>query len=38
MAELTNLESEKPQPGTSKLKEKLVALSMMIDESDHAQQ
>ncbi|HYI14135.1 MAG TPA: hypothetical protein VEX37_02015, partial [Thermomicrobiales bacterium] len=34
--ELTNLESDKPQPGTSKLKEKLAALSMMVDESDHA--
>ena len=34
--ELTNLDSDKPQPGTSKLKEKLVALSMMVDESDHA--
>ncbi len=34
--ELTNLDSDKAQPGVSKLKEKLVALSMMIDESDHA--
>jgi hypothetical protein len=34
--ELTNLDSDKPQPGVSKLKEKLVALAMMVDESDHA--
>jgi hypothetical protein len=34
--ELVNLDSDKPQPGSSKLKEKLIALSMMIDESDHA--
>lgn len=33
---LTNLDANKPQPGTSKLKEKLVALSVMIDESDDA--
>jgi hypothetical protein len=35
-AVLTNVDSDKPQPGTSKLKEKLVALSVMIDESDDA--
>lgn len=35
-AALTNVDSQKPQPGTAKLKEKLVALSVMIDESDDA--
>jgi photosystem II stability/assembly factor-like uncharacterized protein len=35
-SELVNLDSDKPQPGSSKLKEKMIALSMMIDESDHA--
>jgi hypothetical protein len=34
--ELTNLDADKPQPGVSRLKEKLAALSAMIDESDHA--
>ncbi|HUG16163.1 MAG TPA: glycosyl hydrolase [Thermomicrobiales bacterium] len=33
---LINVDANKPQPGTSKLKEKLVALSVMIDESDDA--
>ncbi|MDQ6832253.1 MAG: glycosyl hydrolase, partial [Chloroflexota bacterium] len=33
---LINLDADKPQPGVSKIKEKLGALSTMIDESDHA--
>ncbi len=33
---LINVNAEKPQPGLSKLKERLVALSSMIDESDDA--
>lgn len=32
---LVNLDADKSQPGTAKLKEKLGALSAMIDESDH---
>jgi photosystem II stability/assembly factor-like uncharacterized protein len=35
-AALINVDADKPQPGTSRLKEKLVALSVMIDESDDA--
>ncbi|MGI9148353.1 MAG: VPS10 domain-containing protein [Chloroflexota bacterium] len=34
--ELINLDFEKPRPGTNRVKEKLDALSSMIDESDHA--
>jgi len=33
---LINLDAEKPQPGVARIKEKLGALSTMIDESDHA--
>lgn len=33
---LINLDADKSQPGVSKIKEKLGALSTMIDESDHA--
>jgi len=33
---LINLDFEKPRPGTNRVKEKLDALSSMIDESDHA--
>jgi hypothetical protein len=32
---LINLDADKPQPGVSRIKEKLGALSTMIDESDH---
>jgi photosystem II stability/assembly factor-like uncharacterized protein len=35
-AELINVDADKPQPGFARLKEKLVALSVMIDESDDA--
>jgi len=35
-AELVNVDADKPQPGLARVREKLVALSMMIDESDHA--
>jgi hypothetical protein len=35
-AELINLDFEKPRPGPNRLKEKLDALSSMIDESDDA--
>ena len=34
--ELTQPDADKPQPGPAKIKEKLGALSVMIDESDHA--
>jgi hypothetical protein len=34
--ELINVDADKPQPGAGRLKEKLAALSMMIDESDDA--
>ena len=34
--ELINLDFEKPRPGTNRVKEKLDALSSMIDESDDA--
>ena len=33
---LTMLDAGKPQPGGAQIKEKLAALSGMIDESDHA--
>ena len=32
--ELMNVDSDKPQPGLARIREKLVALSVMIDESD----
>ena len=35
-AELINVDFEKPRPGPNRIKEKLDALSSMIDESDHA--
>jgi photosystem II stability/assembly factor-like uncharacterized protein len=35
-ADLMQVDSDKPQPGTAKLREKLATLSVMIDESDHA--
>ncbi len=35
-ADLIQLDVDRPQPGTAKLKEKLATLSAMIDESDHA--
>jgi hypothetical protein len=34
-AELINVDFEKPRPGPNRIKEKLDALSSMIDESDH---
>ncbi len=34
--ELVNLDDDKPKPGPAKLKEKLITLSIMVDESDHA--
>jgi photosystem II stability/assembly factor-like uncharacterized protein len=34
--ELINVDFEKPRPGVNRIKEKLDALSSMIDESDHA--
>ena len=34
--ELMKLDADKPRPGGARLKEKLQALSGMIDESDHA--
>jgi photosystem II stability/assembly factor-like uncharacterized protein len=34
--EIMQVNADKPQPGTSRVKEKLVTLSGMIDESDHA--
>jgi DNA-binding FrmR family transcriptional regulator len=34
--ELINVDADKPQPGAGRLKEKLAALSQMIDESDDA--
>jgi hypothetical protein len=34
-AEIIQVNPDKPQPGTSRIKEKLVTLSGMIDESDH---
>jgi photosystem II stability/assembly factor-like uncharacterized protein len=33
---LINVDAEKPQPGRNRLEEKLIALSGLIDESDHA--
>jgi hypothetical protein len=33
-AQLVNVDSSKPQPGAAQVREKLVTLSMMIDESD----
>ncbi len=35
-ADLIQVDQDKPQPGTAKLREKLTTLSAMIDESDHA--
>jgi hypothetical protein len=34
-ADLLQVNADKPQPGTTRLKERLVGLSAMIDESDH---
>jgi len=35
-ADLFQVDADKPQPSTARLKEKLATLSTMIDESDHA--